>query len=86
LKAGEKIQSYGGLSQGGTTNNSTRSCLRMIGLREVFSRVNYGAMAVAIGERDVNTHDRFLWLFRDDERPLHCYRHAENTWTNILLL
>lgn len=44
---------------------------RMCGLKEVFSRVNYGAMSVAIGERADNTTGRFLWLFRDDERPLH---------------
>lgn len=44
---------------------------RMMGLREVFSRVNYGAMAVAIGERGEDTRQRFLWMFRDDERPLH---------------
>lgn len=44
---------------------------RMIGLREVFSRVNHGAMAVAIAERgEENTSDRFLWLFRNDERTL----------------
>ena len=44
---------------------------RMMGLKEVFSRVNYGAMAVAIGERGDDTRQRFLWMFRDDERPLH---------------
>lgn len=44
---------------------------RMMGLREIFSRVNYGAMAVAIGERgEHNPRSRFLWLFRDEERPL----------------
>lgn len=44
---------------------------RMMGLKEVFSRVNWGAMAVAIGERGENTTSRHLWLFRDEERPLH---------------
>lgn len=43
----------------------------MMGLKEVFSRVNYGAMAVAIGEKCENNLSRRLWLFRDEERPLH---------------
>jgi hypothetical protein len=54
---------------------TTQVAYRMMGLREVFSRVNYGAMAVAIGERGVSDnaedHRRALWLFRDEERPLH---------------
>ena len=44
---------------------------RMMGLKEVFSRVNYGAMAVAIGEHCDNNTSRRLWLFRDEDRPLH---------------
>lgn len=43
---------------------------RLLGLKEIFSRVNYGAMAVAIAERG-DDGQRYLWLFRDDERPLH---------------
>lgn len=43
---------------------------RLLGLKEIFSRVNYGAMAVAIGER-ADDGNRYLWLFRDDDRPLH---------------
>lgn len=43
---------------------------RLLGLKEIFSRVNYGAMAVAIAERG-DDGQRFLWLFRDDERPLY---------------
>jgi predicted glutamine amidotransferase len=43
---------------------------RLTGLKEIFSRVNYGAMAVAIAERG-DDNQRFLWLFRDDDRPLH---------------
>lgn len=43
---------------------------RLLGLKEIFSRVNYGAMAVAIAERG-DDGSRYLWLFRDDERPLH---------------
>lgn len=43
---------------------------RVTGLKEIFSRVNYGAMAVAIAERG-DDNSRYLWLFRDDERPLH---------------
>lgn len=44
---------------------------RMMGMKEVFSRVNYGAMAVAVAERADNERGRRLWLFRDEERPLH---------------
>lgn len=44
---------------------------RMMGMKEVFSRVNYGAMAVAIAERADDERGRRLWLFRDEERPLH---------------
>ncbi len=44
--------------------------IRLLGLKEIFSRVNYGAMAVAIAERG-DDGSRYLWLFRDDERPLH---------------
>jgi predicted glutamine amidotransferase len=43
---------------------------RLLGMKEIFARVNYGAMAVAIGERG-DDGSRYLWLFRDDERPLH---------------
>lgn len=45
-------------------------CARMMGLRDLFARVNHGAMAVAVGEIwEDNT--RALWLFRNHERPLH---------------
>jgi len=43
---------------------------RLLGLKEIFANVNYGAMAVAIAERG-DEGNRYLWLFRDDERPLH---------------
>lgn len=43
---------------------------RLMGIKEIFSRVNYGAMAVAIAERETDGGRR-LWLLRDDERPLH---------------
>lgn len=43
---------------------------RLMGLKDIFTRVNYGAMAVAIGERG-DDGSRSLWLFRDKERPLH---------------
>lgn len=43
---------------------------RLLGLRDIFAQVNYGAMAVCIGERwDDGTHA--LWMFRDKERPLN---------------
>lgn len=42
---------------------------RMLGLKDIFSRLNSAVMAVAIGERAGNT--RRLWLFREKERPLH---------------
>lgn len=42
---------------------------RLLGLKEIFSRVNYGAMAVAIAERG-DDGSRSLWLFRDEDRPL----------------
>lgn len=46
---------------------------QLMGLREIFSRIQYGAMAVAIGERGdglENHSQRHLWLFRDEERPI----------------
>lgn len=53
-------------------NWSPEITYRMQGLKELFSRVNYGHMAVAIGERSKITEGgRFLWLFREEERPLH---------------
>lgn len=52
-------------------NQASDVACRLMGLREVFSRVNFGAMAVAVGERGDDTRSRYLWLFRDDERPLH---------------
>ena len=42
---------------------------RLAGIRDIFSLVNEGHMAVAVGERAVNG-DRFLWLFRNDYRPI----------------
>jgi len=41
----------------------------LLGLVDIFARINYGAMAVAIGER-WEDGTRALWLFRDRERPL----------------
>lgn len=42
---------------------------RLAGIRDVFSQINRGHMAVAIGERAENG-DRILWLFRNCHRPL----------------
>ena len=50
-------------------NLSPFTAMRMLGLKDIFSRVNYGAMAVAIAERG-DDNSRYLWLFRDEERPL----------------
>jgi len=43
---------------------------KVLGLMDIFARINYGAMAVAIGERWADD-TRALWLFRDRDRPLH---------------
>lgn len=44
---------------------------RLHGLKEVFARINYGAMAVAVADR-ADDGGRYLWLFRDDsDRPIH---------------
>lgn len=43
---------------------------RLMGMRDIFSRINYGAMAVAAAEQ-WNDGTRALWLFRNSERPLH---------------
>jgi hypothetical protein len=43
---------------------------RLFGIREIFSRVSNAAYAVAIGER-TNDGNRYLWLFRNNERPIH---------------
>lgn len=42
---------------------------RMAGCRDIFSFINRGHMAVAIGERGVDG-ERMLWLFRNQHRPL----------------
>lgn len=42
---------------------------RFAGLRDIYSLINEGHMAVAIGERCDNG-DRLLWLFRNCHRPL----------------
>lgn len=43
---------------------------RAIGMTEIFRHINYGWMAVAVGER-VDDGSRLLWLHRDNERPIH---------------
>ena len=43
---------------------------KLLGLCDIFARINYGAMAVAIAEKWAN-NTRAIWLFRDKERPLH---------------
>lgn len=43
---------------------------RVSGLIDIFARINYGAMAVAIGDRWPDG-TRALWLFRDRDRPLY---------------
>ena len=44
---------------------------RMAGIRDIFSLINDGHMAVAIGERGTTVNnDRKLWLFRNRHRPL----------------
>lgn len=45
-------------------------CSRMMGMRDIFARVNHGALAVAVGEIWPD-ETRALWLFRNKERPLH---------------
>lgn len=42
---------------------------RIAGIRDIWSYISYGAMAVALGER-VSDNERFLFLFRNEKRPL----------------
>lgn len=42
---------------------------RLYGLRDIFAKVNFGSMSVAIGERRDNA-ERTLWLFHNKLRPL----------------
>jgi glucosamine 6-phosphate synthetase-like amidotransferase/phosphosugar isomerase protein len=42
---------------------------RLAGIRDIFSQINQGHMAVAVAER-VENGDRILWLFRNQHRPL----------------
>lgn len=42
---------------------------RIFGLSKIFSEINYGAMAVAIGEK-LDGNNRSLFLFRNDLRPI----------------
>ena len=42
---------------------------RLAGIRDVFSLINEGHMAVAVGERGADGN-RMLWLFRNRHRPL----------------
>jgi len=43
---------------------------RLMGIRDIYARINWGAMAVAVGEKWPDGTSA-LWLFRDKERPLH---------------
>lgn len=43
---------------------------RIYGIEQIFQRLNNGAMAVAIAERQKGGRHS-LWLFRDDKRPMH---------------
>lgn len=43
---------------------------RAMGLMEIFRYIHYAAVAMAIGERGENG-ERFIWLNRDNERPIH---------------
>lgn len=43
--------------------------VKLQGIKDIFAKINHGAMAVAIGERIGTT--RRLWLLRNDQRPLH---------------
>jgi predicted glutamine amidotransferase len=49
--------------------NSAENPHRLAGIRDVFSLINEGHMAVAMGERGENG-ERMLWLFRNKHRPL----------------
>jgi predicted glutamine amidotransferase len=49
-------------------NTSLSTLYRVYGLKQIFSEVNYGAMAVAIGEH--LDDGRALWLFHNPARPL----------------
>lgn len=42
---------------------------RMAGIKDIYSLINDGHMAVAVGERTPDG-SRFLWLFRNKHRPL----------------
>lgn len=42
---------------------------RLYGLRDIFSKINFGAMSVAVGERR-DESERTLWLFHNKQRPL----------------
>lgn len=42
---------------------------RLSGIRDIWSYINQGAMAVAIGER-IDSESRGLFLFRNDKRPI----------------
>ena len=43
---------------------------KLTGLMDIFARITFGAMAVAIAERWVDG-TRAMWLFRDRDRPLY---------------
>lgn len=44
-------------------------CQKIMGIKDIWSYISRGAMAVAIGER-VDDYTRELWLFRNEKRPL----------------
>ena len=43
---------------------------RSMGLMEIFKYIHYAAIAMAVGERGADG-ERFIWLNRDNERPIH---------------
>lgn len=57
------------VSQAELPGYSLEIASRVLGLKEIYSHVQQGLMAVAFGER---LHDaRNLWLFRNEDRPIH---------------
>lgn len=68
LRVFEAAERYGKQAKADFPDLSSHIAARFCGLRDIFSLVNYGHMAVAIGERHENA--RYLWLFRNMHRSL----------------
>lgn len=72
LESAESLQEHEDFlkSQLQKASTSIANLYRVYGLKRIFSEVNYGAMAVALGEL-LDNDERSLWLFHNEHRHIY---------------